>query len=500
MRSLTKKALTPLLLGALAAGCSDLDVTNPSQRTDETFYQNGADALSAVNATYHGLQQLGAFGRWQTFADDVRSDIATSRSPWTDLANFTKSVLSSTSFEVNRELWEHNYRTIFAANQVIANVPTVAMDTASRGRYVAEAKFIRALSYYNLATLFGGASGLPLLLTPSVVGQRDSSRATAEVYAQIEKDLVEAAPALPVSYTGANVGRATRGAANALLGKARLQQRKWAEAATAFAPVVAPASGYSLLPVYGDNFRAERDNNAESIFEVQFTDQSALSQGSAGYSGPKLYGPCGPAFCDANPTAWYYNLFVAAGDTGRLNATIFYNRPGVADVFGRTFASRYADRINDRFVKKYTQWYRTGDEFFDNPINFKVMRLGGVKLLYAEALNESGNTAAAIAQVNEVRARPSVALPPLPAALSQAAARAAIERERLLELGFEAERFRYLRRHNQLNPSAVQPVDQLTLLQHDADFSVFQVGRAELLPIPSTETDINPGVTQNPGY
>jgi hypothetical protein len=381
---------------------------------------------------------------------------------------------------------------------VITNVPNVTMDTTLRARYVAEATFIRALSYYNLATLFGGASGLPLLLEPSVVGQRDSSRTTAEVYAQIEKDLTEAAAALPVSYTGADVGRATRGAANALLGKARLQQGKWADAATAFAPVVAATSGYSLLPVYADNFRAERDNSPESIFEVQFTDQSALSQGSAGYSGPKLYGPCGPAFCDANPTAWYYNLFVAAGDTGRLNATIFYNRPGVADVFGRTFADRYADRLTDRFVKKYTQYYRPGDEFFDNPINFKVMRLGGVKLLYAEALNESGNQPAALDQVNAVRDRAH--LPLLVGPLSQEAMRAAIEREQLLELGFEAERFRYLARHNQLNPTAVQPLDGLTLVQHDPDFSVFEAGRSERLPIPRAETDLNPGVQQNAGY
>jgi hypothetical protein len=495
------KTLTPLLLGALAAGCTDLDVTNPSQQTSDTFFRTGRDALAAVNATYHGLQQLGSFGRWQAFADDMRADIGTSRSPWTDLANFTKSVLSSYTFEVNRELWEHNYRTVAAANQVITNVPNVAMDTAQRSRYVAEAKFIRALSYYNLVTLFGGANGIPLLLEPAAVGQRDSSTATAAVYAQIEKDLTEAAAALPASYAGPDVGRATRGAANALLGKARLQQRKWADAATAFQAAV--AGPYSLLPVYGDNFRDDRDNNAESIFEVQFTTNAQLAQGSAGYSGPKLYGPCGPAFCDGNPTRWYFEQFVAAGDTVRLNATIFYNRPATAGdpnlVFGQPFATRYAGRLNDLFIKKYTQYYNNRpDELFDNPTNFKVLRLGGVKLFLAEALNEAGSPAAALAPLNEVRARAKLA--PVPAGLSQAAMRAAIEREQVLELGFEADRFRYLQRHNQLNPAVPQALDGLTLAQRDPDFTVFTTGRAEFLPIPNSETDLNPGVKQNTGY
>jgi hypothetical protein len=126
------------------------------------------------------------------------------------------------------------------------------------------------------------------------------------------------------------------------------------------------------------------------------------------------------------------------------------------------------------------------------------MRLGGIKLFYAEALNESGSPAAALAQVNDVRARAK--LPALPAGQSQAAMRTAIEREQLLELGFEAERFRYLQRHDLLKPTVVQALDGLTLIQRDPDFSVFQVGRAEFLPIPNTETNLNAGAKQNPGY
>ena len=487
----THRALLPLLLAA-AAGCSDLDVTNPNQRTSETFFRTRGDAVLAINATYHGLQELGAFGRWLVFADDMRSDIATSRSPWPELANFTKSVLASYDFEVNIHLYQHNYWTIFAANQVVANVPAIEMDATERARIVAEAKFIRALSYYNLVTLFGN---VPLVTAPLTASERPVAATPAEIWAQIETDLTEARAALPAAYAGNDVGRATAGAATALLGKALLQQGKWAAAATAFGEVV-NSGRYTLVADYGDNFREATDNNPESIFEVQFTDQNVLSEGSAGYSGPKLYGPCGPAFCDANPTQWYFDQFFVenpAQPDPRLHHTIFWNRPGGMDVFGRPFAERYPDRLGDRFIKKYTQHYTTGDEFFDNPINFKVMRLGGILLLYAEALNEAGQPAEARTQLNRVRAR--VGLTGRPATTDVAQMRAWIEHEQLMELGFETERFRYLQRQGRLTAANLP-----ALVARDPDFSVFNAATGGLLPIPNAEVDLNPGVAQNPGW
>jgi len=491
------RALTPLLLAA-AAGCNDLDVTNPNQRTSETFYRDATDARLAINATYHGLQELGAFGRWLSFADDVRSDIATSRSPWPELANFTKTVLASYDFEVNIHLYQHNYWTIFAANQVIANVPDVEMDPTERARIVAEAKFIRALSYYNLVTLFGN---VPLVTAPALAGDRPAAATPEAIWAQIEADLTEARADLPASYAGPDIGRATEGAATALLGKAHLQQREWADAAARLGEVV-NSGRYTLTADYAANFREATDNNAESIFEVQFSDQDVLSSGSAGYSFPKLAGPCGPAFCDANPTRWYFDQFFVenpAQPDPRLDATIFWNRPGGMDVFGRPFAERYADRIadgdpnNDMFLKKYTQYYTSGDEFFDNPINFKVMRLGGVLLLYAEALNENNQVGEARTQLNKVRAR--VGLTPRPVTNDQAVMRGWIEHEQLMELGFEAERFRYLQRQQRLTAAGLP-----TLVAHDSDFGVYRLETNGLLPIPNAEVDLNPNVPQNPGW
>ncbi|HEX2094247.1 MAG TPA: RagB/SusD family nutrient uptake outer membrane protein [Longimicrobiaceae bacterium] len=485
------RILPPLLLGALLAGCADLDLTDPNQRTAETFWQTEQDAVQGVNAAYRGLQENGTYGRWLQFAYDTRSDIGFSRSPWGDLANFTKSVLGSYDFEVNREIWQHHYQTIFRANQVIANVPNIQMNTAMRDRIVAEAKFIRALMYFNLVSLYGN---VPLVLQPPAPTDRPNQATPDQVWTQIERDLNEARTALPPSYSGADVGRATRGAATALLGRAHLQQREWAQAAQLFSEVV---GGYSLLPNYGDNFIVSNDNNAESIFEVQFGGPEVLAAGSRGQNIIKMIGPCGVGFCDSEPTQWYFDqLNQEKTTTGqpdpRLDATLFYNRPGGMDVYGTPFAARYANRLGDRFWKKYGEHYKT-DQDWDNPINVKVMRLGGILLNQAEALNESGNTSAAYAPVNRVRARAGLA--PLPAGLNQAQMRDRIAREILAELGLENERFLYLKRQGWLT----DPARIAQLRTHDPDFSVFEPHRA-LLPIPSTETNLNPNVQQNPGW
>ncbi|HET7460373.1 MAG TPA: RagB/SusD family nutrient uptake outer membrane protein [Longimicrobium sp.] len=482
-----------LLLGLGLAGCADLNLTDPNQRTVETFWQNQADAVQGINATYRGLQENGTYGRWLQFATDARSDIGYSRSPWGDLANFTKTVLSSYDFEVNRELWQHHYQTIFRANQVIAYVPPIpGMDAATRDRIVGEAKFIRALMYFNLATLYGN---VPMILEPPVPTDRPAAVPEAQTWAQVEKDLTEAAAVLPASYSGADVGRATRGAALALLGRAQLQQKKWSAAAATFQQVL--GMGYTLAPNYIDNFTEAGENNAETIFAVQFGGPEVLAAGSRGQNIIKMMGPCGVGFCDSEPTQWYVQQLSQETTVGgqpdpRKDATVFYNRPGGMDVYGTPFAARYPDRLGDAFWRKYGEWYKTFQDW-DNPINVKVLRLGGVMLMAADAQNEAGNTAAAKALVDAVRARAGLAA--LPGGLSQAQMRDRIEHEILMEMGLENERYFWLKRHDYLTDAAKIAV----LKTHDPDFNFHDAHRA-LLPIPSTETNLNPNVGQNPGW
>lgn len=487
-----KTLILSLLLGSGLTGCVDLVQENPNERTTDNFWQNQEDAAAGLTAAYQGLQQNGTYGRWLSFAYDLRSDIGLSRSPWTDLSNFVKFTLTTYDFEVNREIWQHHYQALFRANQVIANVPAIEMDPALRDRYVAEARFLRALLYTNLVTLYGN---VPLVTEPLEPEERPQQVTPDQVWALIEQDLADARAVLPATYGADELGRATRGAATALLGKVHMQQQEWNEAATLFEEVIG-SGGYELLSDYADLFGPNSENTRESIFEVQFSDRTQLATGSRGNNIPRMIGPCGPGFCDGNPTDWYFDRFfaepTASGDVDpRLDATIFWNRPGGMDVFGTPFAERYADRLDDKFWKKYSEYWMT-EQDWDSAINFKVIRLGEVLLMYAEALNELGRTQEAYAPINRVRAR--VGLRPLEEVrpgLSQAEMREQIGHEIMLELGLEHSRYFYLKRHDLLDPA---------LVAHDPEFQFFVEGKSELLPIPQSEVDLNPNVDQNPGW
>jgi starch-binding outer membrane protein, SusD/RagB family len=468
-------------------------VTNPNERTTDTFWRNQGDASTALNAVYNGLQGTGVFGRWIWLIQDSRTDVGTSRSPWTDLQNWTRTVLVTSNFGPNQEVWNEHYRGIFRANQVIANVPGIEMDEALKRRIVAEAKFIRAVFYNNLALLY---ANVPIVTEPSTAGDFPETRSQQEVFAQVLKDATEAAADLPPSYTGDDLGRATRGAALALAGQVQLQQRNWVEAIGLFEQVI-NSNQYRLVPNYADNFTVQGGNNAESVFEVQFGGPSVLAAGTRGLNIAKLVGPPEIGFTDVQPTEWFFQQYFA--ETGqadpRLDVTVFWNKPGGMDVHGRPFAVRYPDGFKDTGIDETYFWKKWGEYWlpeqdWDAAINYKVIRYADVLLNLAEALNEAGRTAEAAAPLNQVRAR--VGLPAVPSGSSQAAMRERIEHELLMEFGWENRRLPYLLRHNKFNKD--------TLLPHDPDFFFFVDGKSEYLPIPQTEIDLNPNVRQNPGW
>ena len=501
--------LAILLLGAAAAtACADLDVTNPNSRSTETFWRTQADAVAGTNAVYAGLLPLGVYSRWQIFVNDLRTDVATSTSPNPEIRNLGRFVIGNYDQEHNIETWRDHYRALFRANQAIANLPGVDMDAALRDRLVGEAKFLRALLYWNLVNYYGG--NIPLIVEPTYdPATRVPSSTVAAVYAQIEKDLNEAIPALPLSYAGTtDVGRVTKGAAQTLLGKALLQQgpqnaAKYAQASTALAAVIA-SGRYSLMPNYADNFHGDPgfENNAESIFEVQMGDQNTLSANIPGLSLGTFVAPCGgPGFCDLHPTRWYFDqFFVEPTTTGgvdpRADATFFFNQPARTElVWDRPYNSLWGGAGDNRiWFKKYTEWYNHsmgGFNRFDAPINFRVLRYADVLLMQAEALNEQNQPGAAVPFVNQVRRRAQLA--DLPAGINQATLRSAIRQQRLLEFGLEAQRWFDLVRWGLLaNPAE--------LATHDQDFASFQVGKSELLPIPASEVNRNPLVDQNPNW
>ena len=490
------KLYCAVAIGVAMAGCNnDIGVTDPNQPSSQTFWKTQDDAVAGINATYQSLLYLGTFLRWQGFSYDIRSDIGFSPSPWTDLANFNKFTFASYDFDVNRDTWNDTYLGIFRANQVIANVPSISMDATLRDRIVGEAKFLRGLYYFHLITLYGG--NIPMPLTASTPTDRPASAGATAVWAQIQTDLQDAMKVLPTSYSGSDLGRATSGAAQGLLGKVLLQQRKWPEAAAQLLPVI-QSGRYSLVPNYASNFTTVGKNNAESLFEVQVGDpQLASSQGVYGLNISKMIGPCGPSYCDGRPTRWYFNQFFP--DTtnraiydSRLDATMFWNNPAGEDVYGTPFTQRYGVTDNEVFFKKYGEYWLT-DQQWDASINFKVVRYADILLMYAEALNEQGNPGTAKPFVDQVRAR--AGLGALATGLTQAQMRDAILHERLVEFGLESQRWLDLERQNLLT-AAYLP----TLQSHDAEFQFFTAGKSDLLPIPQAEINLNPNVNQNPGW
>ena len=512
-----------LLLSATACEKDILNQVNPNLPTVQVSWVTSDDAVRGSTACYAGLQGLGMYRRWLNFAFDLRDDIGWSQSPWGELADFTRFVQQNYDFEVPSTIWRDHYRTIFRCNQVLDRVPTITtMDATLQKRVLAEAKFLRALSYFNLASLYGN---VPLDLVYSTELNRTVPQAKeADVWAQVYKDLQEAAPDLPVSYSAADVGRATRCAAQALLGKAYMQNKRWADAQAQFALVIGSGT-YRLVNNYTDNFRHTSENNAESIFEVQFSDEKKGGNDSGG--GPdatssqgshrsQFWGVPGFGFNDGEVRPWIVNEFLqeptASGQRDpRLAATVFYNRkdqtqfpsalPLDADTlaYGVGFLTRYNGDARNRarvYWRKYqTDYYRQFEDF-DSPINQRVIRYADVLLLQAEALNEQGRPADAVPLINEVRQRPGVALKPLsPSSFTQASLRTQLMHERATELAGEGVRWFDLQRWGLLDTQA--GVDQLKA--RDAQFNTFRVGVSRLLPLLQTEVDLL-RLTQNPGY
>lgn len=509
-----------LLLSATACEKDLLDQVSPNQPFVELSWQNSDDAVKASTACYAGLQGLGMYRRWLNFAFDLRDDTGFSQSPWGELADFTKFVQSNYDFEVSQNIWRDHYRTIFRCNQVIDRVPTIqGMEATLQKRIIAEARFLRALSYFNLVSLYGN---VPLALQYSTNLNQSYPQATeAQVWEQVITDLKAAQTDLPTTYPSTDAGRATKGAATALLGKAYMQNKRWADAQAQFAQII--DNVYELTPAYTSNFRHTTENNSESIFEVQFSDEK--KGGNDAGNGPdatssqggqrsQFWGVPGFGFNDGEVRPWVVNEFLKESTTTgqrdpRLAATVFYNRqdvtqfptalPADADTlaYGVGFLTRYGKDARNRarvYWRKYqTDYYRTFEDF-DSPINQRVIRYADVLLLQAEAINEVSGPAQAIPLINKVRTRAGLT-PLVASAFTQESLRQQIMHERVTELTGEGVRWFDLQRWGLLeNQASVE-----RLKARDPDFSNFVVGKSRLLPLLQTEVDLNK-LAQNPGW
>ncbi len=495
------------------AGCKkDLTIENPNQLTSGTYWSSADRAVRGVNAVYSTVHR-GAISRWMLFYYIIRSDEGRSMSPATDIVNnMDQFVVTDYNYGNAYDVWRDLYVGIFRANQVIANVPPIDMDATLKQRIIGEASFLRAMFYFQLASLWGN---VPLMLNPSTPADRPATSTREEVYAQIVTDLNVAIAGLPETYTeSADIGRATKGAAYAMLAKTYLQQRKYSEALPALQWLVTgPGSTiYNLMPNYRDNFLISSENNMESVFEWQFqlnpadnhdddTDPRAdnLNYGS---SLAQFFAPPGIGWSDGEAQRWPVYEFLKENTTGderdpRLPATYIFDStniggPDATIVYGQTFTQRYGADNKRIWFRKFLNDDWKNVEGYTSPNNWRYIRYADVLLMYAEAINATSGPADAYQYVDRVRTR--AGLPTLTAAmpgLNQAAFLEQLKHERITELTGEGHRWNDLARWGDLTPA---------LASRDAGFANFTVGKDELLPIPQAEIDFNPNLSQNPGW
>lgn len=513
-----KKIFCYVLLGLLSAGCKkELDLKNPNSKPIDLYWKTADDAHLGVNAIYNSLIQDGGYMRMFPALTDVRGDDFTGDSPWGDLVQTGKFNIPSSSGPV-QWIWAVHYQMIWRANQVIIHVPDIAMDEAQKTRIIGQARFLRGLALFNLANTFK-AVPVPLEL-PTDKSKYHTPTATEEVlWNQIFEDFKAAKEQLPVSYAGltgpdANqVGRATRGAATGMLGKAFLYRKKWAEAAAEFNELIngAQKGRYALMADYRDNFKEINENNTESLFEVQFGQPDAVGGTIMNYGGEpnanwkqvsstgRTYAMDDYGYSDFLPTKWlrqeYKKEKTTAGKSDpRLLATVASYEPD--DNSTTVYGNKWPFALDAVYPRKYTHdglnWPGNDDQE-NSGINYRILRYADILLMYAEALNETGNTAAAYDYIQQVRNRAS--LPDLHTTrpgLSQAEMRDQLGHERALEFAIESIRINDIIRWGWL----YDPVKLAELRAHDADFNTWMPGK-EYLPVPLSELNVNPNLLRN---
>lgn len=477
-------------------GCKDyLNENLLGTYSDGTFFQTQAQAILAINAAYTPLTFSSDRNRLWVFGDVASDDAAKGGDPGdqTDIGLVDDFQIFPSNGPVDSQ-WGEMYEGIYRCNQILARVPTINMDATVKNRILGEARFLRALYYFYLVNIYGP---IPLLLDSKNADQLQITQSpVATIYEQaIEPDLQEAIKNLPASYTGGDVGRATKGAATALLAKAYLYQKKWQQAATTAAQVQA-IGNYTLMPIYSQNFSQANKNNAEAIFSVQhLTGQvpftgNRLNQWFAPRPGENGY------FFNA-PTASFVNEFekTSAGVFDpRLDYTV--GRAGRPWVNGEPFDPSWSS--TGYLTKKHEQPLSEipSSNKGDGNLNYVAIRYADVLLWQAEALNELGRSAEALPLLNQVRKRARenyiydrtlsatavvpVGLLPDITTTSQATLRDAIYHERRVELGLEFHRFFDLMRWGK---------DYAQAALRDKPSFTYDANR--YFPIPQSERDTN---------
>ena len=493
-----------------AQNCTDLTEVPKSALTPGTAFRTTDDINAGVAAVYASLRGAPENAYFELSEITPNEIIVPTRGQdwydngrWLELYRQTWTANSPATLDNVNGAWNDAFTGISRANLVLNAIESAA--TSGQQQTIAELRVLRAYYYYLLMDLFGG---VPIVTDTKVEPRARNSR--QEVFAFIEKELTEARPALPDRATGTAYGRVTKGAVDAILASMYLNAQvyngtvtaaglqrgtaRWQDAVTA-ADRILNSGVYSLANKFEDNFSSANEGSTENIFVVVHVAQAGLGNTFPMRTLHYSQLPQGPwnGFAAAAET---YNAFDAAD--ARRNMWLvgpqrsFVTGQPVTDRAGAPLSftidiknpEQAAENEGPRLNKYPPIPNAPANDAFPN--DYVLFRLAEIYLIKAEALNELGQTAQAIPLVNTVRARAFTPPKPLAAGLTQAQLRTAILAERQFELAAEGKRRQDLIRAGTYTEART--------------FKTAQAPYKVLFPIPQTQLQTNPLLTQNPGY
>lgn len=504
MKTILPKQLFIILLTVFLSACSKdyLDVTPKGTKLEENFYKSEADAFEALTAVY---DQIG--GTSGGYINKFTANLAACDDHYagggssTDVNNL--QVWSNYTLDPatgpQGELWDRGFSGIFRANVLISKLPDIPMDENTKSRFMAESRFLRAYFYFDLVRWF---ENIPLFEEPLSADEiyKVTQADPAEVYNLIIDDLTYAGDILPNTVpVETEGGRATKGAAKALLGKVYLKLKDYTKAADLFEQVNGTPGGtsqfgYSLLPNFADLWNFDNKHNSEAIFSINHTGKAnwanwgciACAEGNwlNTMAGPRNYNRLDTVNAPDYFSGWSFfviteNLESAMQGDPRYNSTIV-NIKALEEEGKVTYEKGYMDTgyFLAKFLPLKSDVNPGGIDFGNFDQNMYDIRLADTYLLEAEALVMAGtNLSRAQALLDAVRDR--VGLPSVPVNMD------AIKHERRMELAGEGHRWFDLIRWGDAAEALA--------------FKGFTAGKNELLPIPLLELE-NTLLKQNSEY
>jgi len=502
-QNISKLVMAVVLIFISTVGCDKkLDVLDENNPTPESYFKTALELQNGVNAIYSTLRSAQLVGREWFFTHDMRSGECSPGGAQLEAprAELLKQPSPAPSNSVMSNVWTGAYQMINRANMVLSKAPDVTDNVALRDRLIGEAKFLRGWAYFELVSQWGDVPLYTETVT-STTGFQGKSPA-ADIYAFIIADLTDAVQKLPATYGASDNGRATKGAANALLGRVQMQKGDYAAAKTALLEVYGKYSLVNYLWNFDGDARDDggtlitsgHEFNAESIFEVVFVDRGD-NNFNWGYNGEGSTSPLSTVRNQEYGITWgniipsdrllnefepndprYKFTVFEEGDQILTQSPLGAKTLTAADMNVGT--STKGGVTKKRFFRKYGiyDWVNSG--FHPGGLNHRLIRYADVLLMLAECEAEVGTPAQAASYINEVRSRPDVNMPDV-TLTSKTDALKAVMHERSVELSAEQ----------------VSNIDILRWRKKGYFPSIIPdrvPGQVDLFPIPSSETSTNP--------